>query len=126
MFSRQFKGDAVHKVNISLCRRFLKHAFIFRNSLLQTLTLTELEATASLRTTRFLTLNGTCVTSKESVIFQILLVFLVDFNECACNGEAQSLALTCETATIEVHLYIIFLSYVKKLQRLLNNILQDS
>ena len=60
------------------------------------------------------------------MIFQILLVFLVDLNKCACNGEAQSLALTCETTTIEVHLYIIFLSYVKELQRLLNNILQNS
>jgi hypothetical protein len=90
------------------------------------LTLRELEATTSLWTTWLLTLNLTRVASEEAVILEVLLILSVNLNECASDSEAESLALTCETATVEVSLDVILLSYFKKLQRLLNNILQDS
>jgi predicted solute-binding protein len=60
------------------------------------------------------------------VILKVLLILSVNLNECASDSKAKSLALTCETATVEVSLDVILLSYFKKLQRLLNNILQDS
>jgi hypothetical protein len=60
------------------------------------------------------------------VILEVLLILSVNLNECASDSKAESLALTCETATVEVSLDVILLSYFKKLQRLLNNILQDS
>lgn len=80
-----------------------------------TLTLTELEATASLGLTWLLTLNGTAVTSEEAMVLEVLLVFSVDLHQGACNGKAQSLALTCVTATIEVSLDVVFLSHLEQL-----------
>ena len=66
------------------------------------LTLTELEATACLGLTRLLALYLTAVASQESGVLQLLLVLLVDLHQGAGNGEAQGLALTSETATVEV------------------------
>src|SRR5574344_292812 len=90
------------------------------------LTLTELEATTSLRLTWFLTLNSTAVTCQESVVFQGLLVLSVHLNECTGDSHTQSLALTCKTTTIEVYLNIIFFSYFEQLQWLFNHVLKDS
>ena len=90
----------------------------------QTLTLAELEALASLRTSRLLTLNDTCVASKESVILKILLILSVNLYEGACYGKTQSLALACEAAAVEIGLDVVFLHYVKYLQGLFYDVLQ--
>ncbi len=90
------------------------------------LTLTELEAAASLGLTRLLTLNGTRVAREEACILQLFLIFCVHLDECAGNGEAKSLALSCIAAAVKINLDIIFLSNLKQLQWLLNHILQDS
>ena len=90
------------------------------------LTLAELETTTSLWLTWLLTLNGTRVASHESVILQSLLVLSVHLNECACDSEAESLALACEAATVKVCLDVILLCYLKELEWLLNHVLEDS
>ena len=89
------------------------------------LTLAELEATACLRLTRLLTLNLTSVASEEALCLESLLVFCVNLNERTGDSEAESLALTCEAATVEVSLDIIFLFRTEQEQRLLNHVLQD-
>ena len=89
------------------------------------LTLTELEATASLGLTRLLTLNGTAVAGEEAVVLEVLLVFSVDLHQCAGNGEAQSLALASVTTTVEIGLDIIFSFYAEKSEGLLYHILQN-
>ena len=89
------------------------------------LTLAELEATACLRLTRLLTLNLTSVACEEALYLESLLVLSVNLNECASDSEAESLALTCETATVEVYLDVIFLFHTEQEQRLLNNVLQN-
>ena len=89
------------------------------------LTLAELETTTSLWLTWLLTLNGTRVASHESVILQSLLVLSVHLNECACDSEAESLALACEATTVEVSLDVILLNSVESQQRLLYYILYD-
>ncbi len=58
------------------------------------LTLTELEVTACLRLTWFLTLNSTRIASEETLSFQSFLVFSIQFHQCAGNSETQCLALT--------------------------------
>ena len=89
------------------------------------LTLTELEATASLRLTWLLTLNGTAVACEEAVVLEVLLVFCVDLHQGAGDGEAKSLALACVTATIEVGLDVVFLSDLEQLQRLLHHVAEN-
>ena len=90
------------------------------------LTLTELEATTCLRLTRLLALDLAAVACQESLGLQCFLVLGVQLDQCACNGETQSLALTRETATVEVHFDVVLLGYLKQVQRLLHHILQDS
>ena len=95
------------------------------STLNKNLTLTELEATTSLRLTWLLTLNLTGIASQESMVLQVLLVLSIDLYECAGNGKAQSLALTSEAATVEGCLDVIFLSDLQQAQRLLHHVLQD-
>ena len=94
--------------------------------LLSTLTLTELEATARLGLTGFLTLNSTRVACEEALVRESLLVLGINLHEGAGNGEAQGLALAGEATTIKVSLYIILLSNFQECQWLLNHILKDS
>ena len=82
------------------------------------LTLTELEATTSLRLTRLLALYLTGVASQESVILQVFLVLSIYLDESAGNSETQSLALASEAATVEICLDVIFLSCFQQVQRL--------
>ena len=89
------------------------------------LTLTELEATTCLRLSRLLTLYLTAVACQESGVLQLLLVLLVDLHQGTGNGEAQSLALTCEATTVEVGLDVVLLSNRQQVQRLLHHLLQD-
>ena len=91
----------------------------------QLLTLTELEAAASLGTTRLLALHGTAVAGEESSVLELFLVLCVDFHQGAGDGQAQGLALAGEAATVEVGLDVVLLGDVEELQRLLDDILQD-
>ena len=88
------------------------------------LTLAELEALTSLRTTRFLTLNLTSVTSHEALSLQCRLVLRINLNECASDSQTQRLCLSLVSATVQVDLDIIFLSYIQLCERLLNDVLQ--
>ena len=90
------------------------------------LTLTELEATTCLGLTGLLTLNLTSIAGQETVVFQSLLVLGINLDQCTGDSEAQSLALTSETTTVEVGLDVILLSDLQEVQRLLHHILQDS
>ena len=90
-----------------------------------TLTLAELEAAASFRLTWLLTLNFAGVTGKESVVFQVFLIFGIDFHQCTGDSEAQSLALTCETASVKIGFDVIFLCHFEQCERLFYHILQD-
>jgi len=90
------------------------------------LTLRELEAATCLWLTWLLTLNGTGVASEESESLESLLVVSVDLDQSACYRHSQSLALTSETTSIEICLYVILAINIKCLQRLLNHILQYS
>ena len=90
----------------------------------QTLTLAELEALACLGASRFLALYYARVACKEAVVFQVLLVFGVYFDECACYREAQSLALAGEAAAVKVGLNVIFLHNIEQLKGLLYHILE--
>ena len=89
------------------------------------LTLAELEATTSLGTTWLLTLYLTAVASHEAFSTECLLVLGIDLNQCAGDSQTESLALTGETATLQVNLDIIRLCNVQQVQGLLNNVLQN-
>ena len=89
------------------------------------LTLTELEATTSLRLTWLLTLNLTAITCQETSVLQLLLILFVHLDEGTGDSHAQGLALASETTTVEVHLDVVLLSHLEQVQRLLNHVLQD-
>ena len=89
------------------------------------LTLAELEACACLGASRLFALHNAGVAGEEALVFEGFLVLFIDFHKCACNGESESLALTCKAATVEVHLDVILLSNVEQVQGLLDNILED-
>ena len=90
------------------------------------LTLRELEAAACLWLSWLLTLNLTCVTCDEACLAECLLIVSIYLNECASDSEAESLALSCETATVEVSLNVVLLCNLEELEWLLNHILEDS
>ena len=92
----------------------------------ETLTLTELEVSTSFWLTWLLTFNSTAVTSQESMILQVLLIFSVYLNQCTCNSKTQCLALTSKATTIKVGLNVILTFNTEQLQWLLNHVLQDS
>ena len=89
------------------------------------LTLTELEATTSLRTSRLLTFYLAGITCHEALGTQGLLVLGINLDQRTCDGKTQSLALTCETATLQINLDIVFLCTVQSCQWLLYDILQN-
>ena len=74
------------------------------------LTLTELEATASLRLTRLLALYLAAVACEETVVLQVLLIFGIDLHQSAGDAQTQSLALTSEATSVEVSLDVVLLS----------------
>ena len=86
---------------------------------LQRLALAELEVSTSLGLTRLLALDGTAVAREESGVLELLLVLGVDLDERTGDGEAQGLALTGETTTVEVYLNIILTLSLEQLQWLL-------
>ena len=89
------------------------------------LTLRELEATTCLWTTWLLTLYLTGITCHEAFCTQGFLVFFINLDQGTCDCETQSLALTCITSATQCNFDIILLGYVKQVQRLLYDILQD-
>ena len=89
------------------------------------LTLTELEATTRLGLTWLLTLYLTAVACQETFVLQRLLILGIDLHQCTGDSEAERLALTSETTSVEVGLDVILLSDLQQVQRLLHHILQD-
>lgn len=89
------------------------------------LTFRELEAFASLWTTRFLTLNGTRVASHETMFAEQSLVFGVNSDESASDTETKSFGLAFVAATVESDNDVVFFGYVEGCEGLLNDILQN-
>lgn len=89
------------------------------------LTFRELEAFASLRTTRFLTLNLTGVASHEAFLAESGLVFGINLYKRTGDSETESLCLTFVTATVKMSHDVIFLSHIKSVEGLLNDILKN-
>ena len=78
------------------------------------LTLAELEACACLWTSWLLALHFSGIASEETLCTECLLVLFVYLHKCTCDGETESLALSGEAATVEVHLYVILVSHVEQ------------
>ena len=89
------------------------------------LTLAELEAATCLGTSRLFTFYLAAIAGNESFCTQCLLVVSIDFDEGACDGETQSLALASEATTLKVHLDVVLLSHVEKGEGLLYYELED-
>ena len=85
----------------------------------------ELEATTGLGLTGLLALHGTRVAGHETFGAEGLLVLGIDLHECAGNGQTESLALSGEAATVNVHLDVVLLCGVEQRERLLHHELQD-
>ena len=85
------------------------------------LTLTELEATTCLGLTGLLALHLAAVAGEESLNLEGLLVIGVHLDKGAGDSHAQGLALTSETATVEVGLDVILLGALQQSQGLLHH-----
>ena len=89
------------------------------------LTFAELEAATCLGLTGLFTFNGTGVAGHEAFLAESLLVVGIDFNKCAGDSEAESLALSGVATSEKVHLDVVLLSHIEEVEGLLNDILQN-
>ena len=90
-----------------------------------TLTLGELEALACFGTSRFLTFNNARVAGHEAFGTEGFLILGVDFNQCAGNGETESLGLAFVTAAVEVYTDVVFFNNVEGLEGLGDDVLEN-
>src|SRR4029079_1721566 len=84
------------------------------------LTFRELEPLTSLRTTRLLTLDGTCVAREEAEIAKFATMRFVDIDEGGGDGETQRAGLARVPAAINVGLHVVTTECVGRDKRLLN------
>lgn len=88
------------------------------------LTLAELEALTSTWTTRFLSLDNSCITLEEAFLLEGNTVLRVDLNKSSCNTESYSLCLTLKATATNVGLNIV-VGLSTELLKCLNNYLLE-
>ena len=85
------------------------------------LSFTELELTTSLRLTRLLTFNNTCIASDESGCTKRFLVFCVNLYKSTGNCQTESLTLACVATATESYLDVILVGNIQQVEWLLYN-----
>src|ERR1043166_5112242 len=84
------------------------------------LPLAELETLTSLRTTRLLALDGTCVAREKAQVAKFATVRLVELDEGACDREAKRAGLAGVAAAVDVRFDIEATKGVGRHKGLLN------
>ena len=89
------------------------------------LTLRELEALAGFGLTRLLALHDAGVAGHEAFGAECGLVFRIDLDKSAGDGQTQSLGLSFVAAAVDVGVDVIFVCHPEGVQRLKHYILKD-